>query len=154
MISSSFVILESDAESEVEESEIPKNLDQPPSSKNWLCWTIGLCCRESISPCSLMKYDIIRSQFFSNASSASSAILNTCAEITEMEKTFSKRYEAQEHLLLQESNIKLSPSPVHHDLGKCSAQFTENEKCYLIKAGPQQPKLALFPRKENISSTK
>lgn len=94
MISSYFVILESDAESEVEESEIPKNLDQPPSSKNWLCWTIGLCCRESISPCSLMKYDIIRSQFFSNASSASSAILNTCAEITEMEKTFSKRYEA------------------------------------------------------------
>ena len=86
MISSYFVILESDAESEVEESEIPKNLDQPPSSKNWLCWTIGLCCRESISPCSLMKYDIIRSQFFSNASSASSAILNKCAEITEMEK--------------------------------------------------------------------
>ena len=42
MISSYFVILESDAESEVEESEIPKNLDQPPSSKNWLCWTIGL----------------------------------------------------------------------------------------------------------------
>lgn len=33
MISSYFVILESDAESEVEESEIPKNLDQPPQAK-------------------------------------------------------------------------------------------------------------------------
>ena len=65
-----------------------------------------------------------------------------------------KRYESQEQLLLQESNIDLSLPPVDHDPGKRTAQLTKNEKRYLIKAGPQQPKLAPFLRKEKISSMK
>ena len=86
--------------------------------------------------------------------SAFSAISNILAEITEMAGISFKRYESQEQLLLQESNIDFSLSPVDHDPDKRTAQLTKNEKRYLIKVVPQQPKLAPFPRNEKISSTK
>ena len=70
--------------------------------------------------------DSVRSQFLSNVSSTSSAISKTCAEMTEMAETSLKRYEAQEQLSLQESNIDYSPSPVDHDPGKRPAQLTKN----------------------------
>ena len=104
---------------------------------------------------SLKKCDnIVQSQFLSNVSATSSAISNVCAETTEIAETSLKRYEVQKQLSLQEPNIDLSPSPVGHDPSKRPIQLTENGKCYLIKVGPQQPKLAPFPKNKKVSSTK
>lgn len=155
---SDLILLESDSEGEGEESETVNNSDQPPSNKDWLCYAGRLTSaakKAEVLLNSLKKCDDIDwSQFLLNVSSATSAILNIRAKITEMAVTSQKSYGAQEQLSLQGSNLDLSPSPVDDDPGKRLAAFTENEKPYLIKVGPQQPKLTPFLRNEKIYSTK